>query len=231
MLKKIVISLVFWTSVTLGQDFSPILDHESLFSKNWQQSMASSLIKFYQQTEIQLQIVTTPDFKGQSIEAYSIELADQLKLGRAKTDKGLLLLISAQQRKVRLEVGQGLEGDIPDLLAKRIINQLILPEFKKQQYEAGVGQAVSYLQKYLGGESFSQSESLTQSESERSKLGGGFLFLIFILIAIFKLGLMGSGIGPFIGGPRGGSGWGGGGGSGWGGGGGGFSGGGASGSW
>lgn len=230
MLKRILLIISLWGVTVWGQSFSPIKDEEGLFSKSWQQSMAQSLIQFYQQTQVQLQIVTTPDFAGESIEAYSIKLVEQLKLGQAQTDKGLLLLISAQQRKVRLEVGQGLEGEIPDLLAKRIIDQFILPEFKNRRYEQGVSQAVAYIQTHLGGEAFAQ------PNKTRSGLGGGFLFLIIILIGILKLGLMGTGFGRSLGGwPQGGGGgWpsgGSGGGGSWGGGGGGFSGGGASGSW
>ena len=162
-----------------------------------------------------------------------------------------MLLIATQDRKVRIEVGQGLEGDLPDALAGKIIRAGIIPFFKKGQINAGVLTGLGMIAASVGGEL----ENIPASQMQRKKRAGGanlgyLLFLAFFLFGPTMFGRRGRGgrggrggigasllsgllLGSILSGGRGGFGGGGFGGfgGGFGGGGGGFSGGGASGGW
>ena len=158
----------------------------------------------------------------------------------------MLLLIATQDRKVRIEVGQGLEGDLPDALAGKIIRAGIIPFFKEGQINTGVLTGLGMIAASIGGEL----ENIPASQMQRKKRAGGanlgyLLFLAFFLFGPTMFGRRGRGrrggigssllsgllLGSILSGGRGGFGGGGFGGGGFGGGGGGFSGGGASGGW
>jgi uncharacterized protein len=218
---------------------SPVVDEASLLSKGAAKSLAVSLERFKQTYGPQIAVLTVPSLEGEVLEEYALKVVDKWKLGNAEKDDGLLLLISAKDRKMRFEVGQGLEGKIPDALAGRII-QFIKPYFKTGDYESGIAQGLNIVAENLGGRLFSsgaQAKSSRSSARRRGKGKGGLLYIIFygifILLVItgripwWALLLGGRGGGYSSG--RGGGFGGGGGFSG--GGGGGFSGGGASGDW
>ena len=192
----------------------------------------------------QIQVVTIPKLQDETIEGFSIKIADKWKLGSKDKDDGVLLLIATQDRKVRIEVGQGLEGDLPDALAGKIIRAGIIPFFKKGQINAGVLTGLGMIAESIGGEL----ENIPALQMQRKGRSGGanlgyLLFLAFFLFGPM-LGRRGRGgrggigasllsgllLGSILSGGRGGFG-GGGFGGGFGGGGGGFSGGGASGGW
>jgi uncharacterized protein len=197
----------------------------------------------------QIQILTVPTLDGLPIEAASIQVTDKWKLGNAKTDRGVLLLISRDEHKVRIEVGQGNEGNLTDVQSKRIIEEIILPYFRQQDYDEGILLGVQAivsatdpkidLSPFLKG-----SQRPVRELPDRFPIN--FWFIVLLIIFLFLRGLFGGGgrgrglrrgsgiyyggLGGWGGGFGGGGGFSGGGGS-WGGGGGGFSGGGASGSW
>jgi uncharacterized protein len=194
---------------------------------------------------LQLQVWIIQSLDGEAIESLSIRAAEKWKLGDAKTDRGALILVAIDDRRMRIEVGQGLEGDIPDALAGRIVDQVLKPAFRNQKYFEGIYSASRMLNTLAIKDPNAQ--ALTQSLNSRStnRRGGVPIVLYAIVIGLFLLirllsflpgigssGMWGrrSGMG---GGWSGGGGFGGFGGSGggWGGGGGGFSGGGSSGSW
>ena len=156
------------------------------------------------------------------------QVTDKWKLGDAKKDNGVLFLISVTDRKMRIEVGQGLEGVLPDILAGRIIEE-VKPYFKIGRFDEGISIGSELIIKSLKGEKI----------PEKDSSNGHFPFIqIFVLIIFIIWSLLRRffWIFPSMGGRRSGGfysggGFGGGGGGGWSGGGGGFSGGGASGNW
>lgn len=93
-------------------------------------------------TSNQVAVLIIPSLAGEVLEEYSIKVVETWKLGRADQDNGVLLLIARDDRKVRIEVGNGLEGDLPDLTCGRIIRHEIVPRFKEGNYEAGVRDGV-----------------------------------------------------------------------------------------
>ena len=171
---------------------------------------------------------------------YANDAYNHYNLGRKGDNNGVLLVVAHQDRKVRIEVGYGLEGALPDALCGRIIDNEILPNFKAGNFDAGVSDGVSAILQAIQG-----TYVATDSPSEGLPWWLPFLFVFGSIGFIIILGIIKGtgGGGGFGGGYRGGGyygggwssgggGWSGGGGGGWSGGGGGFSGGGgASGSW
>jgi uncharacterized protein len=235
-------------SLDIPTHTGPVVDLASVFSQSENAQISASLLQFKRKYGPQIQVVTIPKLQDETIEGLSIKIVDKWQLGSKDKDDGVLLLIATQDRKVRIEVGQGLEGDLPDALAGKIIRAGIIPFFKKGQINVGVLTGLGMIAESIGG----ALENIPASQIQRKKRSGGpnigyLLFLAFFLFGPTVLGRRGRGgkggkrgigasllsgllLGSILSGGRGGFG-GGGFGGGFGGGGGGFSGGGASGGW
>lgn len=224
-----------------------VVDEANLLSSSAKEEIENALRSFYSDTRKQIQLVTIQSLEGEVLEAFSIRLAEHWKIGKEETDEGVIFLIAAEDRKMRIEVGGGLEGEITDAQARRIIEDM-KPFFKKGKYGEGIVLGLSSVATLLGG----KLEVPGTIHQKRWDSDGLLFKFIFFLIAIF-FGLFfyagpgrnkrsgyfhhvfwggrwsgrgWSGRGGFFGGSGGFSG-----GGGWSGGGGGFSGGGASGGW
>lgn len=231
-----------WTSPVFALDVpkltGPVVDLAGVLSKSDQKTIAASLLQFQRDYGPQLQVLVVPELEDETIESYSIKVVDEWKLGSEDKDDGVLLLVATQDRKVRIEVGQGLEGDLPDAMAGRIIRAGIIPFFKQNQTGAGILVGLSMIAESVGGKLENIPAPQMQKTTRKSGTGLSFLlYLAFFLIGPLLFGrrrrggvgtaaLGGMLMGSTMGGRHGGFG-----GGGFGGGGGGFSGGGASGSW
>jgi uncharacterized protein len=100
----------------------------------------------------QLAVLIVPTTQPEAIEQYSIRVTDQWKLGRKGVDDGLLLLVAKNDRQLRIEVGRGLEGVVPDAVAKRVIAEIITPHFKQGDFYAGIEAGVNRLTRLIEGE-------------------------------------------------------------------------------
>ena len=100
----------------------------------------------------QLAVLLVPTTAGEAIEAYSLRVAEAWQIGRGKTDDGIVLVVAKDDRKLRIEVGYGLEGAVPDALAKRIIAERIVPRFYDDDYAGGVNDGVDALIGLIDGE-------------------------------------------------------------------------------
>jgi uncharacterized protein len=221
----------------------PVIDEVGLLEPQHQQELNALLLQIRENSGPQIQIFITKSLQELPIEKASIDIVDQWKIGDAAKDDGLLFLIAPTERKVRIEVGQGLEGAIPDIYTKRINDDIVVPFFKNGQMSEGVYRGTLAIIGLLNKEGLVQLKDLAHPSTKRKKAGIPLppWLVILIWVLFFIIGKMG-------GGGRGGRGlmrsiaygssgsWGGGfgssgGGGGWSGGGGGFSGGGSSGSW
>jgi uncharacterized protein len=190
----------------------------------------------------QIAVAIFPSLEGESLEDFSIRLAERWQIGSREHDNGVILLIFVEDRRSRLEVGYGLEGRLTDALADRILRQVLAPRFRAGDFDGGVEAAVAAVIQVVRGEY--QATGKLPQETRGSPLGTlaglGFIVLLVILFAsgpswlwAYLLGsMMSGGRGGWSSGRHGGFGGFGGGSGGWGGGGGGgFGGGGASGRW
>ena len=221
-----------------------INDRAGLLSPAVQQELDSRLAAYESKTGHQIALLTIPSLEGDFVEDFAIRVAEAWKLGAKARDDGVLVLISVQDRKMRIEVGYGLEGDLPDALSGRIIREVLIPAFRNGDFAQGITRALGAIMAATGGEG----EALAQPRRSVSRSRGGGGLVPYLLVALVLFLFLGGGGGRrgrrFGGGPMifgaglggggfrgGGFGGGGGGGGGFSGGGGGFGGGGASGSW
>ena len=192
----------------------------------------------------ELALLTVPTTSGQPIENYALAVAREWKLGKPGKNDGALLVVAVQDRKLRVEVGRGLEGELTDLMCGRVIRDVMVPRFKAGDMPGGIRAGVEALIAIAGGAG--EKALPPQRRSDARSAIGPILFILFLVIVVLvRRGGGGSGgryrRSPFpfpmmmggFGGGRSSGGFGGGGGGGFGGfgGGGGFSGGGASGGW
>lgn len=218
---------------------SNVVDQAGALRQRQAESLRSFLDDLQQKTESQVSVLIVRSLQGRPIEDFSIKVVDAWGVGKEASDKGVLLLVALDDRKMRIEVGQGLEGDIPDAFAKRIIDQNIAPFFRSGDVyggvQAGVVSIVSLAEPAYAKQVFESSPGSSSGRRSKKKGISWFSIVVFLLIFGLRGGLFGlfgarrSGI-FYGGGGFGRSGGFGGGGFG-GGGGGGFSGGGASGGW
>lgn len=239
----IVVSWIGFSKVAVGQKEIPNLlghrvhDEAHVLDPGTIDQLEHTLKAFEDSTTNQIAILTIPTLDGEILEQYAIRVAHtEWKLGQKDKDNGVLLLIVVDDRKVRIEVGQGLEGVLTDALTNRIIRNEIAPNFRRGNYDGGISAAIQAITLAIKGEY--KADRRTSSPISSS---GRFIFLLimFILFAFFRIAsrrggggsAWAAGTGWYIG--SGGGGWGGGsgGGGGFSGGGGSFGGGGSSGSW
>jgi uncharacterized protein len=210
-------------------------DFASVLSADTKSRLESNLSTFEKETTTQIVVAIFPSIEDESVEDFTVRLAEAWRIGQKQNNNGVLLAIYIQEHKARIEVGYGLEGALTDALSSRIIRSELAPDFKAGNYDAGVEKTVTAIQKAVRG------EYSAPPESEKPQQTSYIATLIIFLIVWFLISRIARGpmtIGPYSrrnryndtwgGGFGGGSGWGGGGGFGGGGGGGGFSGGGGS---
>jgi len=217
-------------------------DFAGLLSSSQQAELERALADFERRTTNQLLLATFASTEGGVAEDITIRLAEKWKVGSRDKDNGLILVVFVKERKVRFEVGYGLEGALPDALAIRIINNEVTPRFRQGDYAGGIAAGMAAAMRAIEGEYTAPAGSSTRRGGSKKSIAGLIVPLIFILIFIFggRRGrsalmwylILGGGRGGFTGG-RGGFGGGGfgGGGGGFSAGGGSFGGGGATGSW
>lgn len=112
-------------------------------------TLEGKLVDFEARQGPQLAVLLVPTTGADSIEQYATRVFDRWKLGSAEADDGLLLLVALKDRRMRIEVGQGLEGRVPDIAAGRIIDQQMTPRFRQQDYAGGVDAAIDALMERL----------------------------------------------------------------------------------
>lgn len=207
-------------------------DFAGLLSPAAESQIEQFLRNFDASDSTQVVVVTVPNLQGEPIDMVALQIAETWKIGQKGKDNGALLLIGKEDRKMRIEVGRGLEGKLTDLLAGRIVDNEIAPRFKKGDFEGGIAAGVSAIVQSVRGEY--QGTRKTSGRKKQAGLWWLFPLLFFVLPLLGRLSGNGRGRhsgGYWIGGGGFGGGGGGGGFGGFSGGGGGFSGGGSSGSW
>ena len=129
-----------------------VTDLTQTLSQPQQAALEAKLAAFEQKKGSQIALLIVPTTQPEDIAQYSIRVTSAWKLGREKIDDGILILIATQDRKMRIEVGYGLEGPIPDLTAKRVINEVIAPKFKQGDFYGGLDAGVDRLIGLVDGE-------------------------------------------------------------------------------
>jgi uncharacterized protein len=137
----------------------------------------------------QIAVLIVSSTQPEAIEQYSIRVAEAWKLGRKKVDDGAILLVAKQDRALRIEVGYGLEGALSDLVSKRIVSDIIAPQFKQGDFAGGIGAGVDAMLKVVQGEAL-PAPTRNPRPGGHGLPGGGFgmalLFGGFVLSGLLR---------------------------------------------
>ena len=160
-------------------------DYAKMLEARDVQIIENYLEKLNRDTGIQIVVLTVPSLEGEPIEDFSIRTVESWKLGQAEKDNGVLLLVAAAEKKIRIEVGYGLEGILTDMQCGLIIRNLIAPHFKNGDYGKGVAAAVQHMaQNVTFGEAAVIDENLSAAEDDREN---GSLLSVVVLLIFFMI--------------------------------------------
>ncbi|HEY6642341.1 MAG TPA: TPM domain-containing protein [Povalibacter sp.] len=160
---------------------APVMDQTRTLTPSQISSLEQTIRDLYQRKGSQITVLIVPTTQPEAIEQYSIRVVDSWKLGRKDIADGVLLLVAKDDRAVRIEVGYGLEGAIPDVIASRIVQQVIVPRFRQGDYYGGISQGVARLVALIEGEVLPE----PQQGEQRSVQGiGSLLPMLFVLVVI-----------------------------------------------
>ena len=137
----------------------------------------------------QLVVLMVGSTQPQEIEEYSLAVAEANKIGRKGSDDGVLLLVAKNDRRVRIEVGYGLEGAIPDAANARIIREYLAPKFRNNDYFGGISDAVGALTQLINGETLPP--PVQGAPPERRGLGFEHALVIGFFVAVFLRSMLG----------------------------------------
>lgn len=218
-----------------------VVDQAEMLSPEVETRLTQMLQAHEQASTEQVVVVTLPDLQGYPIEDFGYQLGRHWGIGQEGEDNGALLIVAKEERAIRIEVGYGLEGRLTDAQSAVIINNVISPAFRQNDFQSGIVNGAAAMIKVLGGEPLAVPQRQQRpAVQQKPEVGMVALFFIIMMAVIFFIGSRGGRGGrggaallgvALLSGFMGGRGGGGMGGGGFGGGGGGFGGGGASGGW
>jgi uncharacterized protein len=160
---------------------APVTDLTGTLTPDQASALDAKLRAFEQTKGSQIAVLIVPTTQPEEIEQYSIRVVEQWQIGRKKVDDGVLLLVALNDRRVRIEVGYGLEGALPDATANRIIDQDIRPSFKRGDFYGGINTGVDRIMRVIEGEPLPEPELSPPAAG----VPGLFHLLPFLFVLVF----------------------------------------------
>ncbi len=187
LVRIILTSFVFFTSLfafafQVPSLSGPVVDEAGLLNASQKAQIEQSLFSFKQTNQAQIQVLIIKSLEGDAIESIAIQVFDQWKLGDEKRDDGVLLLIAPNEKRLRIEVGQGLEGTIPDVIAKRIVADVIRPYFQRGEFFEGTQMGVTAIQHAITSDPEATVTPNNQGEVQKSGKKKPFSNLIYLVL-------------------------------------------------
>jgi uncharacterized protein len=179
--------LICWTFVALADVAVPplsgrVVDQTGTLSAGDIASLTQKLKDLETRKGSQVAVLIVPTTQPETIEQFSIRAAEAWKVGRKKIDDGALLVVAKDDRKLRIEVGYGLEGSLTDVTANRIINEIIVPKFRTGDFSGGVDAGVDRIIAVIDGEKLPAPVPREQNPDLFSHLDPTNPFVLFALI-------------------------------------------------
>lgn len=159
-----------------------VTDQAGLLQPSERASLEQALAAYEEQTGHQFAVAILAGLDDQPIEDVGIRLAEQWRLGDKKRDDGLLVVVAPRERKVRIEVGYGLEGVIPDVVSSRIIREVFAPSFRQGRYAQGLSSGLGLLMRAAEGEVLGPAK-----DPGRGKRGGRTRPLLILILLFFGM--------------------------------------------
>jgi uncharacterized protein len=161
-----------------------VVDQAGVLPADVRERLEADLAAFEAQKGSQIAVLVVPTTQPEAIEQYALRVSEAWKLGREKEDDGVLFLVAVQDRAMRIEVGYGLEGVLPDAVANRILDEVVTPRFREGDYPGGIQAGVQAMTSVLSG-----SDLPPPAAAKKRGKPGAAIQLLFIaaLAAIFIL--------------------------------------------
>lgn len=169
-------------------------DFADMLTASEQQQLEQKLRNYRDTTTSVIAVATLESLKGISIEETATELFNSWNMWEGNKDNGVLVVVARQERKMRIEVGYGLEGAIPDIMAGRIIREILTPYFRQGDYYQGLDRATSAVIQLASGEYTGQLAQET-SNGKKEDTASFIIFLLFIIFVIYSSSRKGGGKG------------------------------------
>lgn len=181
--------LVCWAFAALADVAVPplsgrVVDQTGTLSAGDISSLTQTLKDLEARKGSQVAVLIVPTTAPETIEQYSIRVAEAWKIGRRKIDDGALLVVAKDDHKLRIEVGYGLEGSLTDVTASRIINEIIVPKFRSGDFAGGISAGVARIVAVIDGEPLPAAQAPRQGPDMFSHIDPTNPFVIFALIVI-----------------------------------------------
>jgi uncharacterized protein len=160
-------------------------DYAGIIRPDKAQQLEERLARFEQESGHQIAILIIPSLEGDALEDFSIRVAEKWKIGQKGFDNGAILVVAQKDRKLRIEVGYGLEGVLPDAIAHRIISEIIVPRFRENDYSGGIEAGVNAIMQVTKGEPLP--ERARSNTRGRESQGSGLLTALTMtaILALF----------------------------------------------
>ena len=158
-----------------------VTDLTNTLGRDQQNAIEQRLAQFEARKGAQIAVLILPSTKPETIEQFAVRVQEQWKLGRKGVDDGVLLVVAKDDRALRIEVGYGLEGVLPDAIAKRIIEEDITPQFRRGDFYAGINDGVTRIIQVIDGEPLPPPK---QSVMSKARVNLDWLFPVFVMVMI-----------------------------------------------
>ena len=175
-----------WADVAVPQLTGRVVDQTGTLSSGDVASLTQTLKDLETRKGSQVAVLIVPTTAPETIEQYSIRVAEAWKIGRKKIDDGALLVVAKDDHKLRIEVGYGLEGALTDVTARRIIDEIITPKFKTGDFAGGISAGIDRIVGVINGEPLPAPAPESQSFSGEDRYD--ILFNPLILFGVFVVG-------------------------------------------
>lgn len=184
---KLIFSILFSISVLYAQPKVPQLEHwandlTNTLSSSELYTLDANLKTYQDSTSNQIVFLMIPTLDNYPLEYYSMDVAEKNKIGTKKHDNGALFLVVRNDKKMRIEVGYGLEGVLPDALCSSIVRNVVAPHFRKDEYYAGITDGLSAMISAIAGE-YKADKNVSNNDRDKGFSGmGTLMFIIFVII-------------------------------------------------
>jgi uncharacterized protein len=179
-------ALLAWAQVAVPNLARRVTDLTATLDAAQAAALEARLAAFEAQKGSQIAVLIVPGTAPEDIAQFGIRVAEAWKIGRVRVDDGVILIVAKNDRTLRLEVGYGLEGAIPDAVAKRVIAETIVPHFRDGDYAGGIDAGVTQLMRLIEGEALPPPAAPASGPDE----GSFMLLIVGGLVAGWALSLL-----------------------------------------
>jgi len=192
-------------------------DFADILTVGQERTLENRLVAYNDSTSTQITVVTVKSLGGEEASFFAFELGEKWGVGQQEEDNGIVILIAPNERKTFIATGYGAEGALPDAYSKRIVEDVMLPQFRKGDYFGGITKAVERIKRYLRGEFKATDSEVSELDPMLGLLLMLGLFLFFVILFSYIASKQkgggftysGKGVKPFNGPQWGGTSWGG----------------------